>query len=135
VTLSLLLFTGAAIGFSRLMTGRAMFIHFGAMMATIMLGNIHGRIWPAERRRLTARDPRQPSSDLVDIAASRLRHNAALAVAVILFMVSNHFPLVYGHSMAWLIAPGIVSLGWLISRLLYVRTASPAGILPSTAAS
>lgn len=134
--LSFVLFIGAAIGFSRLMTGRAMFIHLGAMMATIMLGNIHGRIWPAERRRLTAGIPLpKPSSEVIDIAASRLRHNAALAVAVILFMVSNHFPLVYGHSMAWLIAPGIVSLGWLLSRLLYVRTVTPSGILPSAAAS
>lgn len=136
VAVSLVLFTIAALGFSRLMTGRAMFIHLGAMMATIMLGNIHARIWPAERRRLTAPNPLpKPAPDLVDLAASRLRHNAALAVAVILFMVSNHFPLVYGHSMAWLIAPGVVSLGWLLSRLLYVRNVTPSGILPSTAAS
>jgi uncharacterized membrane protein len=44
-----------------------------------------------------------------------MRHNAALAVAIILFMVSNHFPLTYGQSWSWLLAPGIVTVGWLVT--------------------
>ena len=60
--------------------------------------------------------PGEPSSTaLVGDAALRLRHNAALAVAVILFMVSNHFPLVYGRASEWLLAPGIVVLGCFVS--------------------
>lgn len=75
---------------------------------------------------LTATSPReQPSADLVAVAAVRMRHNVALSVAVILFMVSNHFPLVYGHALSWLVAPGIVVVGWLVSKALYVRTMSP----------
>lgn len=60
------------------------------------------------------------------IVCSRLTHNAALAVAVILFMVSNHFPLVYGNARAWLIPPAIVTLGWIMSRLLSGRGPSQA---------
>jgi uncharacterized membrane protein len=33
----------------RVMTGRAMFIHVGAMLATVMLANTWRRIWPAGR--------------------------------------------------------------------------------------
>jgi uncharacterized membrane protein len=116
VFVSLALFTTAAAGLHRVMTGRAVFIHLGAMLGTIMLANVWQRIWPVERRRLTVSTPREPSStELVDVAGLRLRHNAALAVAVILFMVSNHFPLVYGNSLGWLLAPGIVVLGGIVT--------------------
>jgi uncharacterized membrane protein len=60
--------------------------------------------------------PGEPSSTaFVGDAALRLRHNTAFGVAVILFMISNHFPLVYGHASGWLLAPGIVVLGWLVT--------------------
>jgi uncharacterized membrane protein len=116
VLVSLALFTAVAAGLHRVMTGRAVFIHLGAMLGTIMLANVWQRIWPIERRRLTTTMPGEPPSPvLVGDAALRLRHNAALAVAVLLFMVSNHFPLVYGHASGWLLAPGIVMLGWFMT--------------------
>jgi uncharacterized membrane protein len=119
--LSLALFTGAAAALQRVMTGRAMFIHLGAMLGTIMLANVWRRVWPIESRRLAAQSAREPSSiDHVRVAAVRLQHNALLAVAVILFMVSNHFPLVYGQSRAWLLAPGIVAVGWFVITLCEV---------------
>jgi uncharacterized membrane protein len=123
---SLLFLGGAAVWLNRIMTGRAVFIHIGAMLATIMLANVWERIWPIERRRLASQSPQQLTQAQIERAGLHLRHNASLAVAVILFMISNHFPLVYGNSMAWLIAPAIVALGWLVSRLLYVRTGRPA---------
>ena len=116
VVVSLALFATAAAGLHRVMTGRAVFIHLGAMLGTIMLANVWQRIWPAERRRLMTTTPGAPSSmALVGDAALRLRHNAAFAVAVILFMISNHFPLVYGYASEWLLAPGIVVLGWFVT--------------------
>jgi uncharacterized membrane protein len=116
VFVSLALFTTAAAGLHRVMTGRAVFIHLGAMLGTIMLANVWQRIWPVERRRLMTTTPGEPPSmALIGDAALRLRHNAALAVAVILFMISNHFPLVYGNASEWLLAPGIVVLGWFVT--------------------
>ena len=116
VVVSLALFATAAAGLHRVMTGRAVFIHLGAMLGTIMLANVWQRIWLVERHRLMTTTPGKGSSTaLVEDAALRLRHNAALAVSVILFMVSNHFPLVYGYASAWLLAPGIVVLGWLVT--------------------
>jgi uncharacterized membrane protein len=114
---SLSLFAALAAGLPRVMTGRAAFIHLGAMLATIILANVQRHIWPIERRRLTASDP-QPPTDLVDLAALRLRHNAAFAVAVIFFMISNHFPLVYGNLLGWILAPGVVGIGGLLTRFL-----------------
>jgi uncharacterized membrane protein len=112
----------AAIWLNRIMTGRAVFIHVGAMLATIMLVNVEQRIWPVARRLLSVTPVKKaPSLSSIQTAAIRLRHNAALALAVILFMVSNHFPLVYGSRMNWLVAPAVVVTGWLMSRLFYLR--------------
>jgi uncharacterized membrane protein len=100
------------------MIGRAVFIHVGAMLGTIMLANVHRRIWPVERRRLTAASAgEEPPPHLVEAARLRLQHNAALAVAVVLIMVSNHFPVLYGNSRRWLFVPGIIVLGWLVSTM------------------
>jgi len=126
--LSIMLLSAAAAMLNRVMTGRSVFIHLGAMLATIMLANLWRRIWPVEGGRLSGINRRAPPSTdfAAEVAALRLRHNAALSVAVPLFMVSNHFPLVYGHSFGWLVAPGIVVLGWLLFRLFHRRGMAPA---------
>jgi uncharacterized membrane protein len=119
---------------SRIMTGRAVFIHLGAMLATIMLVNVEQRIWPVARRLLAATPVKQmPSVSSIQTAAMRLRHNAALALAVILFMVSNHFPLVYGSGMNGLVAPAVVVTGWLMSRLFLPQPHAPGNLFRRTA--
>jgi uncharacterized membrane protein len=131
---SLALVAGAAIWMNRIMTGRAVFIHIGAMLATIMLVNVEQRIWPVERRRLAVTPVNKPPSEhSIETAALRLRHNGALAIAVILFMVSNHFPLVYGSSLNWVVAPAIILTGWLISGLFYLGAPAAGNLFGRTA--
>jgi len=97
--LSLLILSGIAQGLAEFMTGRAVFIHVGGLLATIMANNTQQR-------------------------PHRTIHSAVIAPAVILLMVSNHFPLIYGETRAWLAAPLVVatgcltgmSLGWLAMR-------------------
>jgi uncharacterized membrane protein len=110
---SLAFVAASAAVLTRIMTGRAAFIHLGAMLGTIVVANVSARIWPVERRRLAPDARPFPSADQIAVAALRMRHNAALAVAIVLFMVSNHFPLIYGQQWSWLLAPGITAAGWL----------------------
>ena len=77
---------GLAQGLDEFMTGRAVFIHLGAMLGSILLNNTNQR-------------------------PLRIVDNAVIAPAVMLFMVSNHFPLIYGSSRPWLAAPTLVALG------------------------
>ena len=84
--ISLLLVAGIAQGLTDFMTGRAVFIHIGATLGIILVNDTNQR-------------------------PSRITHNAIIAPAVILFMVSNHFPLLYGTSRPWLMAPALVMLG------------------------
>ena len=120
--LSLVLVAAAASALTRVMTGRTVFVHLGAMLATIMLENVWRRIWPVEKRRLsTTPGLVRPSLDEIERVVCRLRHNVVLSVAVILFMVSNHFPLLYGQSLAWLMAPIPLIVGWLVMTLVHRR--------------
>jgi uncharacterized membrane protein len=83
---SLLLIAGIAQGLAEFMTGRAVFIHLGGTLGIILVNNTNQR-------------------------PLRSMHNAIIAPAVILFMVSNHFPLIHGTARPWLMAPGLVMLG------------------------
>jgi uncharacterized membrane protein len=84
--ISLVLLAAIAQGLAEFMTGRAVFIHLGAILGTILLNNTNQR-------------------------PQRIVHNAVIAPAVVLFMISNHFPLIYGGLRPWLAAPTLVALG------------------------
>ena len=84
--ISLVLVAGIAQGLSEFMTGRGVFIHLGAMLGSILLNNTNQR-------------------------PLRVVDNAVIAPAVMLFMISNHFPLIYGGARPWLAAPTLVALG------------------------
>ncbi len=83
---SLLVVGGIAQGLAAFMTGRAVFLHVGGTLGTILLNETNQR-------------------------PQRVVHNAVFAPAVLLFMISNHFPLIYGTSRPWLAAPVLVLMG------------------------
>jgi uncharacterized membrane protein len=118
VVLSFSLLAAVAFALSRVMIGRAVYVHIGALLATIMLANVWRHIWPAEHLRLTTATDRQPASAALETASARLHHNVSFSVAVLLLMISNHFPLLYGGRLAWLVAVGIVMLASLITSLV-----------------
>ena len=98
---------------STLFSGRAVFIHIGALFGTIMAANVWMRIWPAQRKIIAAIKAGQaPDAALVATAGLRSRQNTYNSVPLVLLMVSNHYPLVYGHNLAWVIALALVLAGW-----------------------
>ena len=95
-------------GFSQFMTGRAAYLHVGAVIGTMMVGNVFFIIMPAQRNLVgaieagTAPDPALPKNGLL-----RSRHNNYLTLPVIFIMVSSHFPSTYGHEWSWVILLGL----------------------------
>ena len=95
-------------GFSQFMTGRAAYLHVGAVIGTMMVGNVFFIIMPAQRNLVgaieagTTPDPALPKNGLL-----RSRHNNYLTLPVIFIMVSGHFPSTYGHEWNWLILLGL----------------------------
>jgi uncharacterized membrane protein len=103
--------TGAAWALTQLFSDRGAFIHVGAIIGTCMVGNVFLVIIPNQRKivadMLAGRevDPR-----LGAMGKQRSVHNNYMTLPVIFIMISNHYPVVTGHHLAWLLL-AMISLG------------------------
>ncbi|MGH7312532.1 MAG: urate hydroxylase PuuD [Candidatus Rokuibacteriota bacterium] len=111
-TLSYLLLVGAGWAATRLLSGRAAFLHIGAMLGTLMVANVWMHIVPAQRELIAAtKGGRAPDWSLGQHAKRRSAHNSYMTFPVIFMMVSNHYPSLYGHRLNWLILALMIVIG------------------------
>jgi len=110
------------------MSGRALFIYTGSLFGTIMLLNVWMRIWPGQRKIIAGIKGTAPAPDasVAALAGLRSKHNTYMSVPLILTMVSNHFPTVYGNDYAWIILLVFIAAGWGITKFLYAKSATAA---------
>jgi uncharacterized membrane protein len=114
--------TAAAWGYSQYLTGRAAYIHTGALIGTIMAANVFGVIIPSQRVMVDAMsrgetpDPR-PGAD----AARRSLHNNYLTLPVVFIMVSNHFPSTFGAAANWALLAVISLTGAFVRHWFNLR--------------
>ena len=105
-----------------LLSGRAAFLHVGALLATIMAGNVAMTIMPSQRVLVDAVTAGRPPDPTLAIAAkTRSIHNNYLTFPVIVLMVSNHFPGIYGHPLSWILLLVLIAIGALVRHILNVR--------------
>lgn len=116
------------VALQQVFTGRALFIHAGMLFGTIMVMNVWMRIWPAQKKLISAAKGVAPAPDpaIAPMAALRSKHNTYLSVPLVFTMVSNHYPTIYGWEHSWIVLSGIVALGFLVAKLLYLKSAGPA---------
>ena len=128
VAVSFILFAVVLFVFSRFMGGRAVFIYAGSTFGTIMMMNVWMRIWPNQRKIISGISGKAPAPDasVPALAALRSKHNTYMSVPLIFFMVSNHFPTVYGNERGWVILLVLIAVGWGVTKLLYNKSASAA---------
>jgi uncharacterized membrane protein len=119
-TFSLLLIGMFAFGLMHLFSGRAAYIHLGAVLGTIMTANVWFRILPAQRKMIAASAASQPfDAALAAQAKLRSKHNTFMAVPVVFIMISNHFPVAtYGNRYGWEILVALVVLGWCAAKVI-----------------
>jgi uncharacterized membrane protein len=92
-------------------SSRAAYIHFGAMIGSLMVANVFFVIIPAQKAMVHSAKmglPLDPS--LGKKALARSIHNNYFTLPVLFVMVSNHFPSTFGYEYPWLIL-AIISLG------------------------
>ena len=110
--LSYLLLFAVAWALTRYLSGRAAFIHVGALLGTLMVANVWMHIVPAQREMINAtKSGRPPDLSLGAHAKRRSAHNSYLTLPVIFMMLSNHYPALYGHRLNWLILITLVIIG------------------------
>lgn len=108
------LIVAMAWGLGRVMSGRAAYMHIGAMFGTIMAANVWNLILPTQRRMIARlAEGKRLDPAMEDQAMLRTRHNTYLSIPLIFLMLSNHFPTVsYGHRLNWAMLGIFVLLGW-----------------------
>lgn len=104
----------AAWAMSLLLTSRAVFLHVGAMMGTIMTANVWMTILPNQRKMLAAVLAGGQADMRLGAQGKRCsKHNTYMSIPVIFLMLSGHFPFVFGHPQAWaLLAPVMLGGFW-----------------------
>jgi len=108
-------------------SGRALYTFLGGALGTAMAMNVWMRIWPAQRKIITAvKAGTAPDADLVAMAGLRSRHNTFMSVPLVFFMISNHYPTIYGSSYRAVYAAAVIVLGFLVVTLLYQKSAKVA---------
>ena len=60
------------------------------------------------------------------MAGLRSKYNTYMSVPLVLSMISNHYPTVYGSDHGWLVLIVLVAIGWGLTKLLYMKAAGPA---------
>jgi uncharacterized membrane protein len=117
---SLLMTAAFAYGLMHVFSGRAAYIHVGAMFGTIMVLNVWMRILPAQRKMIAAAAAGATFNPAIGTQAKlRSKHNTYMAVPVVFLMLSNHFPVAtYGNTYAWEILVGLVLIGWVAAKLI-----------------
>ena len=119
---SLVLLTGVALGLSLIYTDRAAYIHVGALLGTLMAGNVFFIIIPAQRELVAAMEEgREPDIELGHHAAQRSLHNNYMTLPVLFIMISSHFPFTYGHEWAWAVLAGLIVVGAAIRHWFNLR--------------
>lgn len=130
VVISYILIVAYLYGGSMIFSGRALYIHLGALFGTIMAMNVWMRIWPAQKKIIAGikGTGEAPDASVPAMAGLRSKHNTYMSVPLVFMMISNHYPTITDaiHNLGWVIAAGLVLLGWVITKRLYVISGKPA---------
>ena len=110
-------------------SGRGAYIHVGALIGTIMAGNVFFNIMPNQRKMVAA------VAEKKDIdpnwgASAKLRsvHNNYFTLPLLFIMISNHYPMTYQHPQNWLVLMAIMAAAaWIrhFFNLRHVGTTKP----------
>ncbi len=106
--IGIILLTGFAYFYSHVFNGRAAFIHFGAMIGSIMVANVFFVIIPSQKAMVNAAKkgiPPDPAKGKK--ALFRSLHNNYFTLPVLFVMVSNHFPSTFGNKYQWIVLAAI----------------------------
>ncbi|MCH8862351.1 MAG: urate hydroxylase PuuD [Proteobacteria bacterium] len=122
--LGYILLVAAAWGYTQVFGGRAAYVHMGALVGSIMVGNVFFVIIPNQK--IVVADliaGRAPDPDLGRRAKQRSLHNNYLTLPVVFVMISGHYPMTYASQWNWLVLAGIFIAGGLVRHFFNMKHA------------
>ncbi len=95
---------GLAYGLTQVFSARGAYIHMGAVIGTIMAGNVFRGIMPAQRALVAAVEKGEtPDPEYGRKAKVRSTFNTYTTLPLLFIMISNHYPITYNHLFSWII--------------------------------
>ena len=100
---------------------RGSLLHVGIMFGTIMAFNVWFRIWPAQRKIITAvKEGTAPDAALVGMAGTRSRHNTYMSVPLVFAMLNEHVTWAQtAENIPNFFIPAVIFAGWSVVWMLY----------------
>ena len=115
----------------QIFSGRGAYMHFGAMLGTIMVGNVFFVIIPGQKDLVKAKEEGREPNPIHGIRGKqRSVHNTYFTLPVLFVMISNHYAGTYGHEYNWLILIAITLIGALIRVYFVARHKGKASLIP-----
>lgn len=100
--LSLACVAAFVVGIHQVFTPRAAYLHVGALLGSVMAGNVFFHIIPSQKQMVAATlSGHQADPALSQHAKTRSIHNNYITFPVLFIMLSNHFPSTWGHTFNW----------------------------------
>jgi uncharacterized membrane protein len=120
ILFSLLIFSAWML--DQVFSDRAAYLHIGALIGTIMVGNVKLGIMPAQRELVRAVEAGEvPNADYAAFAKLRSTHNNYFTLPLIFLMISNHYPMTYGHEYPWLVLAALGGLTALVRHYFNLK--------------
>ncbi|NIR31918.1 MAG: urate hydroxylase PuuD [Gammaproteobacteria bacterium] len=119
---SFALVVALAWGLDQVFSGRGAYMHVGALLGTLMAGNVFRIIMPAQRELVAAtREGREQDRRLAAFAEQRSLHNNYMTLPVLFVMISNHYPSTYSHELNWVVLAVLFAAGTAVRHYFNVR--------------
>jgi len=111
-----------AFGLSQVFSPRGAYMHVGAVIGTIMAGNVYSVIIPSQKALVDAVEAGgKPDPAWAAKAKLVSTHNTYLTLPVIFIMISSHYPMTYNHEFSWAILIALIIITALARHYFVLR--------------
>ena len=125
IILGLILFvvaTALSYGLTQVFSARGAYMHMGAIIGTIMAGNVFFGIMPSQRALVKAVEEGKAPDPAYGLNAKvRSTHNTYTTLPIIFIMISNHYPMTFNHSANWLVLMAIILITAAVRQYFVLR--------------
>jgi len=117
-----LLLVLAGFALTHIFSDRGAFIHVGAIVGTAMVANVFFIIIPNQKKVVASMLAGEaPDAMLGKQAKQRSLHNNYMTLPVVLIMISNHYPMLFGSPLNWLLLALLALVGVIIRHFFNLR--------------
>ncbi|AQS36286.1 putative membrane protein [Shewanella psychrophila] len=118
----ILIGTALSYGLTQVFSARGAYMHMGAIIGTIMAGNVFFGIMPSQRALVKAVEEGTAPDPAYGLNAKlRSTHNTYTTLPIIFIMISNHYPMTYNHSANWLVLIAIILITAAVRQYFVLR--------------